>query len=390
MDKKLASIIRDHDFELIELTLKEPNIFQTLSIERMEIRHSNFIAYILDPRESHGLGDVVIRKLLRDIFSDTKVSSRDIFDADTLNLQNIEIRREWRNIDLLLILDEDVVVIENKVDTSDHSDQLKKYKEIASDTFRDKNIHYVYLTPFGNDPLDTEHGKYYINYSYDQLANILDSILNLHKNSISQKIYFYLADYLITVKRELLMNDELSKLASKVYKAHKEAFDFIIEHKPEPAEILYPYFSDAIKAAGFVEGSRNKGVVRFTTEELKNKLPASGQGWPDKEIFLFEIDYFWSKTSAIFKACIAPSDDPEVIEKLHQVVKKSKHYKAPQGKKWLVFCSEKTKFNASEMINEDPDEIKKKVEEIVNKIKPEATEISKLIQDNLNSVVSGT
>lgn len=388
MENKLASIIRDHDFEMMELALKEPNIFQSLSIERMEIRHSNFIAYILDPRESHGLGDVVIRKLLRDIFSDMKINSRDIFDADTLNLQNIEIRREWRNIDLLLILDEDVVVIENKVDSLDHSDQLKKYKEIATSVFSGKNIHYVYLTPFGNDPMDAEHGKYYINYSYDQLANIIDSILKLYKNSISQKIYFYLSDYLTTVKRELLMNDELNKLAAKVYKAHKEAFDFIIEHKPDPAEIIYPYFSEAISAAGFVEGSRNKGVVRFTTEKLKAALPAIGQGWPDKEIFLFEIDYFWSNSSANFKACIAPSDNSKMVDILHQVAKKSAYYRAPQGKKWLVFCSDKTKFNASEMINEDPDEIKRKVAEIVNKIKPMADEISGVIENNLTGLLA--
>lgn len=386
--KKLESVIRDHDFEIIKLALKEPNIFRSLSIERMEIRHSNFIAYILDPRETHGLGDIVIRKLLRDIFSDQKVAQREIFDADTLNLQDMEIRREWRNIDILLILDTDVVVIENKVDSFDHSEQLKKYKEIATSVFSGKNIHYVYLTPFGNDPLDTESGQFYINYSYGQLAKIIDSILKLYKNRISQKVYFYLSDYLTTVKRELLMDDELNKLAEKVYKAHKEAFDFIIENKPDPAGILYPIFSDAIRGAGFVEGSRNKGVVRFTTQKLKNELPRSGQGWSDNEIFLFEIDYFWSNSSAIFKVCISPSDDPEIIDTLHQVVKKSKHYKVPQGKKWLVFYSKKFPFIASDMINEDPDEIKKKVGGIVNEIKPIADEISKLIENNLSQLVS--
>jgi len=58
MDRKCASIITDHDFEKIELSLREPNIFRALSIERKELRHSNFIAYILDPRENHGLKDI--------------------------------------------------------------------------------------------------------------------------------------------------------------------------------------------------------------------------------------------------------------------------------------------------------------------------------------------
>jgi len=382
MEKKLESVIRDHDFEMIGLSLMEPNIFRSLSIERMEIRHSNFIAYLLDPRESHGLGDVVIRKLLRDIFSDSKASTRDIFDADELDLRNIEIRREWRDIDILIILDHDIVVIENKVDAEDHTDQLKKYKEIAESAFPGKNIHYVYLTPYGNDPLDTEYGKIYINYSYEQMAEIIASILKLYGNRISQKIYFYLSDYLMTVKRKLLMNDKLNELAVKVYKAHKEAFDFIIENKPDPAAILNPFFLIAVRKAGFVEGSMNKGYVRFTTTKLKEKLPAIGQGWSNREIFLFEIEYCWNKSSAIFRACIAHSDDP-IKETLHEMVKKSKHYKTPQGKKWLVFYSKSFPFIASEMINEDEKEIEKKVRDIFYEIQPVAEEISKLIEDQI-------
>ena len=103
MDNKLASIITDDTFEVIELALKEPNIFRALSIERKEIRHSNFIGYILDPKQNHGLNDLILKKLLRDIFFESKTRGRDIFDADIIDLSSAEIRREWRNIDLLII-----------------------------------------------------------------------------------------------------------------------------------------------------------------------------------------------------------------------------------------------------------------------------------------------
>jgi hypothetical protein len=64
------------------------------------------------------------------------------------------LRREWRNIDILIILKDDIVLIENKVDTIDHSNQLKRYQKIAEETFPNKYKHYVYLTPFGSDPQD--------------------------------------------------------------------------------------------------------------------------------------------------------------------------------------------------------------------------------------------
>jgi len=72
LEKGLAAAITDSDFELLELTMREPNIFRALGIERQEIRHSNFFAYLLDPRENHGLRDIILRKFLRDIFADDR------------------------------------------------------------------------------------------------------------------------------------------------------------------------------------------------------------------------------------------------------------------------------------------------------------------------------
>lgn len=386
MDRKCAQIITDHNFEKLELSLREPNIFRALSIERKELRHSNFIAYILDPRENHGLKDIVLRKLLRDIFAESKSLDRTIFDADYLDLNNIEIRREWRNIDILIILKDDVIIIENKVDTVDHSNQLRRYRKIAEETFPAKKRHYVYLTPFGNDPQDTESRSCYINYSYVQISDIIDSILKLYSNSISQKISFYLSDYLTTVKRELLMNDNLNELALKVYNAHKEAFDFIFENRPDPSSMLYRFFEEEVLAAELAIGSRNKGYVRFTTKELEGLLPNGGEGWPNKEVFLFEIEYFWTDKTADFNAVIAPCDEA-IRDSIHEAAKESAYYKAPAGKKWLVLYKKKFPFVASEMINEDDDEIRKKIRHIIEEIKPVVLDMSRVICKGLKEAV---
>ncbi len=378
---KCASIITDHDFEKIELSLREPNIFRALSVERKEIRHSNFIAYILDPRENHGLKDIVLRKLLRDIFSESKSLNRNIFHADDIDLHDIEIRREWRNIDILIILNDDIVLVENKVDSVDHSNQLKRYHKVAEEYFANKYRHYVYLTPFGTDPIDVDMHTSYINYSYGQIAQIIDSILDLYKNIISQKMIFYLSDYLTTVKRELLMNDNINDLAVKVYNAHKEAFDFIIANRPDPASKLYPYFVDVIEAAGFIIASPNKGYVRFTTQELIDLLPNSGEGWPNKEVFLFEIEYFWTNKTADVNAVIAPCD-VDIRDNIHAAVEKSKFYKVPGGKKWLVVYKKKFPFVASEIINEDETEIKTKIKKIIEDIKPAVDDLSEKIAKN--------
>lgn len=52
LETRLAAAITDPDFEKLELAMREPDIFRALAIERQEIRHSNFFAFLLDPAGS--------------------------------------------------------------------------------------------------------------------------------------------------------------------------------------------------------------------------------------------------------------------------------------------------------------------------------------------------
>ena len=375
------SLINDVDFEKLELILREPNIFKALSLQRKEVIHSNFIAYILNPNENHGLNDLVLKKMLRNIFIDEKARNKSLIDADYIDLNIVEIRREWKNIDILIILNEDIVLIENKVDSKDHSNQLRRYKEIVEDSFPDKNHFFVYLTPFGNEPIDKESQKYYINYSYIQVADNISSILLLYRNSISDKIYHYLNDYLITIKRELLMNDSVNDLALKLYNAHKDTFDCVFLNRPDPATLLYPIFEEEIKKRGYIIGSKNKGCIKFTTEDLNKILPKAGQWWTDKELFLFEIDYYWSDKDAIVNAIISPCDEDN-RKKILDSVQTSKHFKKPGGKKWSVFFKKKYGFVASEIVNEDIKDIQKRINKILDEVSPIFDEFSQLIYNS--------
>jgi PD-(D/E)XK nuclease superfamily len=378
LEKGLAAAITDSDFELLELTMREPNIFRALGIERQEIRHSNFFAYLLDPRENHGLRDIILRKFLRDIFADDRAQRRTLFDADLLDYHQVEVRREWMNIDILIDLPEDVIIVENKVDSGEHTNQLKRYKATVDRDFKSKRKHFVFLTPFGSDATEREDQGIYINYSYLQIANIITNILKLYNESISDKICLYLSDYLTTIKRELLMNDKLNDLAAKIYKAHKPAFDFILANRPDPASVLYPFFETELRTRGFEIGSKNKGYVRFTSKDLGKRLPKVGEGWPDKEIFLFEIDYFWSDRNAIIKAVVAPGDE-KVRDSILSSVKTLDLYRKPEGKKWSIFYIKKIKFVASEVISEEESEIKGKIKNIIDNFADDVAKISSTI-----------
>ena len=80
--EKYRALLADPDFDKIELELRTPNIFQILNISRAEIRHSNFLAWLLDPNETHGLGNLFLIKFLREL---TTSKELDVFEVEKLN-----------------------------------------------------------------------------------------------------------------------------------------------------------------------------------------------------------------------------------------------------------------------------------------------------------------
>ena len=136
-------VVNCPEFDELEAKLGGFNLFQVLKFEYGEIRHSNVLAWIFDPVESHGLGDLFLKKWLMRVIheADTPAGeSVSAVDIDAWQLVSVEVRREWQNIDLLLILrfannQSWVVAIENKVNSRQHSAQLSRYRSIVEKEF---------------------------------------------------------------------------------------------------------------------------------------------------------------------------------------------------------------------------------------------------------------
>lgn len=371
----MTELLNDPDFEKLELDIKKPNIFSILNISKTEIRHSNFLAWILDPNENHGLNEKILVKVLRDIFSDDKVLKYTQFDIELLNFNNVEIRREWKNIDISILLDNIVIAIENKILSTDHTNQLERYQKITNDFFPRKDKVFVYLTPFGTEPSSESARSIYINYSYLRITDILTKIIEIYEESLTQKVYQYISDYNEILRRELMESDTLNELAIKLYKTHKEALDFIFENKPDPASELYHFFEEKVHDSHLVIGSKNKGFIRFLTPKLDEIIPkGSSTGWPNKESFLFEIDYFWSDKEAIFKTVIAPGNQ-KISKILAEALEGIPGHKKPRGNQLLVHFIKKWPFKASEINNKGDKSIRNEIgkfwpeiEEIVTKV----------------------
>lgn len=175
-------LMNDQDYDQLSLKLKKANIFHIMGAENQELKHSNFLAWLLQPNESHKLGNTFLLRFLRDVCLTDEKGGITIMDIEQLDYSQVEIRREYKNIDILILFPKKsfCVVVENKIWTSDHENQLKKYKAIVEKEFATYRKQFVYLTPFGDEPNDKEAISEYSLYSYEKIADQIRLILTAY------------------------------------------------------------------------------------------------------------------------------------------------------------------------------------------------------------------
>ena len=114
------------------------NYFDVLKISRADIRHSNVLAWLLDPNENHGLGAAVLTDLnayiARTFFANETAT---VFKLQAMDYSDVLLYREWQNIDILVESTEAkyVLCIENKIGTQEHDDQLNRYYKIIESKY---------------------------------------------------------------------------------------------------------------------------------------------------------------------------------------------------------------------------------------------------------------
>ena len=139
-----------------EIRVEKFNIFSILRRENDEVNlHSRFIYELLNPKGSHNQGDVFLNLFLDRIAS---VEKKALF----------EVYKERDNIDILIQSNNQVVIIENKIDTTDHSNQLSRYRDIIKNRgYKENQIEIIYLTLNGDSPNESLNGTILLSYRHD-------------------------------------------------------------------------------------------------------------------------------------------------------------------------------------------------------------------------------
>jgi hypothetical protein len=382
MKEKLSNLVRDPSIEKLELSLKTPNFFNILKISQNEIRHSNFLAWLLTPNDSHNLNSLFLKWFLKEIFSSEIITWTNEFSIDSTELNNIIIHREWKNIDLLIEHEDFVIAIENKVKSSEHSNQLNRYLNKINEAFPEKNKGFVFLTLDGISPENEEDQKDYVPIGYETIKSSIEIVLDVYKDSLSDRVKLYIEDYLLILNREVMKEDKSIDLARELYKNHKDAIDFIIENKPDRYSEIREIIEKTITSHGYILESCNKYYARFLTTKLSNHLPKTGyNGWKGNESLLFEMVY-WEKSISL-KFVIAPGNEQNRTL-IGNIIKKLPKSKKAAGKKWLSYYSDPRRINFFIDKYNDPDKITSLVTKLLNDNKGNIDFVESEILNNID------
>lgn len=270
--------------ELEELSAKLSifNILKILKIEKAEIRHSNVLAWLLNPQESHGLGQAFIRRFLSTILLDNESSEIKLTPAsvELMNLVDVEVEREWKNIDLLTTSNDNkwVLLIENKIKANASKRQLLKYSQIVKKEFPKFTIIPVLLTLEMDDGLDVVEDTGYISWSHAQLYNVLSQVFKQRIDRIPEDAKIFIEHYLTVLRRLTMQDKEIAQLCKTIYKKHQEAVDLIVEYGATNK------FSDAVEEFmaennDLVKLCTRPRVLWFVHKAWEKSMPACSDRW---------------------------------------------------------------------------------------------------------------
>ena len=316
-----ALLIRDQEFQTLEASSNHFCPFEAMGMVNAEIRHASFLTTMLDPFRPHGYGSRLLRGILMEAVSaarDSGVSADGYskLDIHLLNLDDAEIRREWRNIDLIAIVpsSQAVFTFELKIESTQGNGQLERYRKIVEEVWPGWRKVFIFLTKHPEAPSD----QAWIPLRLSRVAKVLEDLGDSPAANPSARDT--LAAYVAMIRKHHMDNERMAKLAASLWSRHKEALEFLMERRPDPLSDIFRGMTEELDAICLANGKRGSKIapdkctgsyLRFAVTDW-DRLPGftSGEGWtPSGRLFLIEIT--WDETELFAGIVMGPG--PESI-----------------------------------------------------------------------------
>jgi hypothetical protein len=286
--------------------------FEATGMVRAEIRHGYFLSYMLDPRRPHGFADRVTSAFLQ---AALEQSSDAIDKMLGVNGGSLQVRREWRRIDLLVVLPVSklVVAVELKIDAFQSDRQLADYRATVEREWPVRqgwNHKFIFLTKRAEVSND--------NWDDLPMVSLVTRLEGCVTGDETAPGAGMLRDYVRMMRTHHVGNDLTIELARKLWSEHGEVLDFLVRNRPMPIRELFNSLKDAAESMAetastptmlIQEDDHAPSIIRFGIKEwdsLKSFMTAAD--WTTSaRLILLELKPTVGGIDAF--AYIAPSKD---------------------------------------------------------------------------------
>jgi PD-(D/E)XK nuclease superfamily len=332
------------------------------------VRHSDFLAYLLDPRSNHGLRDAFVKRLLQKAltFNDTSLSVSPI-ELDLWDLGLARVLREEHRIDVLLLDDahELAVIIENKIDGKEHGGQLRRYREAVLRDHPDWNIICLYLTPEGDDPSDEN----YLPIDYGLIHKVVEDLAETRVSVLGANVRTLMIHYAQMLRRHIVSESEMADLCRRIYRKHQRALDLIYEHRPDRQAELHEFLVGLIgEHPELTLDESSKRWVRFFPQAWDKETLRVEKEWVEpwtstRRMLLFQFDNLPDKIN--LQLVVGPGPE-EARQRLLDTALRNGSPFNPRNKtlnnKWnLLFRKNVVRLSEGAQEEDDEEEIKQEI-----------------------------
>lgn len=344
MDKELIflDLIEElRQFETLDCFPGGFNIFEAVGMIGQEIKHSNFLAFLLDPNQKHPFSDWFVRSFLKQAACNSSDHSFSPLQVALHSYSDLEVYREWhdpqiskRKIDIVMVSRKNraVYAIENKVGASESKDQLSDYRNSIEnhEEFKGYEQRFIFLTPDASEPSDACWSI----VDYDFIVQAVEELLKIYAEKLNGGLEQVLKDYVTLLRRYVVEDYKLKEACQRIYELHKPALDLIFEH----GDVRRGYFADAAQAFftkqnGLeIQGALHPKRCAFLPKDLAGLIPSDPNiNWhkQSKPILMWFED-LGEKVKLILE--VGPLSDTEQRAILVRELRKIFNYKASSDK----------------------------------------------------------
>ncbi|HUU83032.1 MAG TPA: PD-(D/E)XK nuclease family protein [Phycisphaerae bacterium] len=397
-----AFLVDNEELETLNARLASFNLFRVLRIERVEIRHSNVLAWLLTPGETHGLGAQFLRRFLSRLLMENEDAQVRLTPAqvELMSFDDVEVYREWKNIDIVARSPaaDWCLLIENKIGSKESKGQLVKCKNVVQKELAPKHLIPVFLTLEGDEPSEEAREAGYISLSHVAVLDLCERMYEQHRSRIPRDAATFLEHYLTILRRLTMQDAGLVDLCKTIYRKHREAIDLIVEYgsSSEVMDACEECLRSLVECEFmFRKGSR---AVWFLPSEMGTLLP---------EVPLTEWRFLSRKGAVISRKVpvmcwcqhlekhgrlyavieVGPIADGDLRRRLLTSIKDAgfsikKHSFAPGAKfTRIASATRRLRVNEDDEPDHDPEYIKQETKSLWEKLWTEGSKITKVLKN---------